>query len=74
MDAFKESHSPGGLIILVAAVPVNEGSNPANQLPLIIVEQPAGSFAMFEIDILFWIEDGINLLIEGTNPGFIVPV
>jgi hypothetical protein len=74
MDAFKKSHAPGGLILLVAGLMVNECRYPADQLPAFIVQEPPGGFSMLKIDIFIWIKDRIDLLIKRTDPGRIVPV
>ncbi len=74
MDALEETHSSGTLVVLLTAITVDKGRDPANQFPKIIIEQPPACLTVLEIDVLFRIEDGINLLIKRTNPGIIFPV
>jgi hypothetical protein len=60
--------------MFVTAVAIDKGGYPADQLFLFIIEQPPCSFTMFEVDILCRIKYGIDLFVEGADPGRVIAV
>ncbi len=67
----KKPIPPVGCVLLKTSVAVDKGSYPADQLLPIIVQDPPAMLRHAGIeDIFSRIENGINLPVKGTNPGW----
>jgi len=74
IDTFKESDSPGRLVIGMGQVIVDEGRDASDEAPLFAGEHPPRCCSVLVIRIFLRIEYSPDMVIERTYPCIVIPV
>ena len=72
IDAVKESHTPGRLVIFGGCLAVIKSSYPANHFLVIVDQYPPDGLPVAELFILIPVKDLFDILVEGPDPVFII--